>query len=923
MQNFSIGKEANKFNLLSQLSASRKEEALSSLLAYYRTVKLLSHYGHFKEPFTITSCAIFNDAELNKAYENLAASNTRLMPVKEIIIQKDIFNQEDFAATYKEFAEHIKAICYFQNNFNLTVKVEFNLYNFDDELALKNSELLLKNNIAGITFIFKFPPLTPKQAENIKAQLKRFSLNPIISASKVSFKNFPFCFIAPNQFKQLYREIVKPFKGKVELQRRLLKQLQNKAYQFLKPCRNCRAQIACYEYTEIAHHLEYAPLLAPRKQSTLVFVGASLTSKDYLKDPDMLYTTPAEQGDMLAAILEGFKTILIIDGYFYHKYPCTPLEVLLALEQGIAVFGSSSIGALRAVELDNYGMQGVGYVYEYLKKFKVKPYHIVAQLYDEHNQPLSLPLVDIIYFLEQARQDGIINPTEYRRALKAAQQIDFIFLSFERFFKQLDALLSSKLNRYWAFKGKDYFNIKCKDAQKLLKEFKDSITARSPAYTGNTFAAAQEKYLKRLFKKYDLSFDRTLPKGWKQVPEVKISSYTRDHREAHSPQETCRLAARYFKNLDVIFSDTSRYDPFSHNYIINIYFPALYFLDYYLSSAFGNGDIYEEALVSAYMELIERIPMMSFPFKALPLNQVSGTTFPISQLPQFYNWDIPSRRKIKIFNQAGYLKVTDIINENEYFIPKLIALGSTSGSDGNASGNTLVEAVLYGIFEDIERDIVRTYNAVNNSLQSRLVIDLKEVKDLRSKVLIKEFEAKACKVLLLNLLNIYDLPCVCCLILDFNNRIIRKGGIAVRTDFSKAISAALLEAFSLYLVDFTGGRDDYVSLIEESQNYEFKRFNLAYAHFFEHPQYITIDPTEVKFNSLQEELDFVITKLTKAGITHILVANQSPLEKYKLKSVKVIIPGTELVFIEPYKPSAFYKNKVKKTLKLIQGAQAG
>ena len=65
---------------------------------------------------------------------------------------------------------------------------------------------------------------------------------------------------------------------------------------------------------------------------------------------------------MLMVILAGFRNILIMDGYFYSKFPCTTFEVMLALEQGLNVFGAASIGALRAVELDHYGITGVGYV---------------------------------------------------------------------------------------------------------------------------------------------------------------------------------------------------------------------------------------------------------------------------------------------------------------------------------------------------------------------------------------------------------------------------------------------------------------------------------------------------------------------------------------------------------------------------------
>ena len=38
-------------------------------------------------------------------------------------------------------------------------------------------------------------------------------------------------------------------------------------------------------------------------------------------------------------------------------------EILFALSEGIDVYGAASMGALRAAELDAFGMRGIGDVY--------------------------------------------------------------------------------------------------------------------------------------------------------------------------------------------------------------------------------------------------------------------------------------------------------------------------------------------------------------------------------------------------------------------------------------------------------------------------------------------------------------------------------------------------------------------------------
>jgi len=66
---------------------------------------------------------------------------------------------------------------------------------------------------------------------------------------------------------------------------------------------------------------------------------------------------------------------VIIDGYFNQVPAVWHKEILWALAQGIQVFGAASMGALRAAELDEFGMQGVGVIYEAYRNGVYPPYH--------------------------------------------------------------------------------------------------------------------------------------------------------------------------------------------------------------------------------------------------------------------------------------------------------------------------------------------------------------------------------------------------------------------------------------------------------------------------------------------------------------------------------------------------------------------
>ena len=60
--------------------------------------------------------------------------------------------------------------------------------------------------------------------------------------------------------------------------------------------------------------------------------------------------------------------ILIVDGEFGQSLSVWHKEILHALHRGIRVVGASSMGALRAAELDRFGMEGVGEIYAVLPR---------------------------------------------------------------------------------------------------------------------------------------------------------------------------------------------------------------------------------------------------------------------------------------------------------------------------------------------------------------------------------------------------------------------------------------------------------------------------------------------------------------------------------------------------------------------------
>ena len=100
----------------------------------------------------------------------------------------------------------------------------------------------------------------------------------------------------------------------------------------------------------------------------IIFVDSTISHDElsaYIQKDDLLLPG-IRRGDLIQNLLKytGIETVVIVDGVFEQQASVTHKEILWVLEQGIKVIGLSSIGALRAFELRDYGMLGYGKVYQ-------------------------------------------------------------------------------------------------------------------------------------------------------------------------------------------------------------------------------------------------------------------------------------------------------------------------------------------------------------------------------------------------------------------------------------------------------------------------------------------------------------------------------------------------------------------------------
>jgi hypothetical protein len=95
----------------------------------------------------------------------------------------------------------------------------------------------------------------------------------------------------------------------------------------------------------------------------VIFAGPSLGVPDPAAAERIDFRPPAACGDITRSVAWQPKAIGLVDGLFETAASVWYKEIIFALGEGIAVFGASSMGALRAVELAPFGMIGIGNVF--------------------------------------------------------------------------------------------------------------------------------------------------------------------------------------------------------------------------------------------------------------------------------------------------------------------------------------------------------------------------------------------------------------------------------------------------------------------------------------------------------------------------------------------------------------------------------
>lgn len=207
----------------------------------------------------------------------------------------------------------------------------------------------------------------------------------------------------------------------------------------------------------------------------VVFLGPSLDRESAREILAADYRPPAARGDVQRAATDGARIIGLIDGVFHQQSAVAHREILAVLRAGVRVVGASSMGAIRAAELDTFGMEGVGECYRCFRDGRLIADDEVALVFDpETGTPLSEPMVNIRATLRRAVREGVIDGDAARAICDAGRGLFYADRTFESVVALAEPVIGTDTaDRFLRFAADHAVDLKGSDARAALRRLRE------------------------------------------------------------------------------------------------------------------------------------------------------------------------------------------------------------------------------------------------------------------------------------------------------------------------------------------------------------------------------------------------------------------------------------------------------------------
>lgn len=205
----------------------------------------------------------------------------------------------------------------------------------------------------------------------------------------------------------------------------------------------------------------------------IIFIGPSLLPTEAKKILKADYRHPVARGDVIKALKDDPDIIAIIDGVFHKEPAVSHKEIMEAMKRGVTVIGGASMGALRASELDDFGMIGIGKVYHDYRNGIIESDDDVAVVINpETLEQLSEALISMNYTFKAALDQGVIDKADFETLIETAKSIYYPKRTYSRVYKD-SKIGNDKLKPLKKFLEENIVDIKREDAIAVIQYIKN------------------------------------------------------------------------------------------------------------------------------------------------------------------------------------------------------------------------------------------------------------------------------------------------------------------------------------------------------------------------------------------------------------------------------------------------------------------
>ena len=329
-----------------------------------------------------------------------------------------------------------------------------------------------------------------------------------------------------------------------------------------------------------------------------------------------------------------------------------------------------------------------------------------------------------------------------------------------------------------------------------------------------------------------------------------------------------------------------------------------------LAQSSGKGTTLAAAMTSAAMEAIELDFAENIRLERVQasLNELQGkvATLPVEQMylsryslfqphvPEEWlmGWDVVAQEEVAVPFHSVSLDFR-VLNELR------CRASFTMDSNGLASGNYFLEAVLSALLEVIERDGVACHSEAERYGHKKTRIQLDTIEDEVVQGLLHHLRTVGLVPVIMDCTTDIGVPVYEAFLYDSESNLVSMShGYGAHLNPVTAVLRALTEAVQARTLIISGARDDLFRDVYLANRLRHKASVQAVnrAH-----QEVRFDPRDRSLPSFHQDIAQIIEGLKRVGLSRVVVLDLSP-PGAPISVVRVVVPGLEGYYYYGYNP---------------------